>query len=170
MNPFVVTRRSALPQSKDTMAFAVNPAIAASARLTTAQAFGTGASGTIINWDTVDYDPKNAITVGANWEFKAPVEGFYVVGGYIRTGPGSSVNSTEIRLYYSDAGAAFVHSLTIGRLINESAGIDGITFYGGKYLKLSDKVHLRCFTTVATAGPGSSTEAHVTITRVGGLT
>ena len=40
-------------------------------------------TGTIVNFDTKDYDTNSAVTTGASWKFTAPVSGKYSVKSFI---------------------------------------------------------------------------------------
>lgn len=63
---------------------------------------------TIINFDTVDYDPVSAVTTGASWKFTAPIGGYYHVDVFV-----------EI---------TFASAITTGKTFYTALYVDGVAY------------------------------------------
>jgi hypothetical protein len=62
-------------------------------------------TGTIINFNTKEYDTHNAVTTGSNWKFTAPVAGEYHVSSHVLYDAfaAAGVGAMSIRVYKNDS-------------------------------------------------------------------
>lgn len=84
---------------------------------------------TIVNFDTVDYDPVSAVTTGASWKFIAPIGGYYQVDAFTEiTFAGAIASGKTFYMYiYIDgvAKAVIGHWHQLVGSVNSDAHMNG---------------------------------------------